>query len=166
MAIYQNNMYEMNDNSFVSKSIHFAAGTDELNKNWINVALFQYYMNLYPRSDISLGLGLTSNFFRFDSLTYFFQFRFFRFDSRFMHCSDIVHWKVWWGTSISRVLYCQYAPVPHHTLPKERLTPKHRFRRLSVLRGAEKRITTTTTCVLFACLFVFLCFAAISLVLA
>ena len=33
MAIYQNNTYEMNDNSFVSKSIHFAAGTDELNKN-------------------------------------------------------------------------------------------------------------------------------------
>ena len=137
---------------------------------------------------ILLGLGLTSNFFRFDSLTYFFDFDYLDsiLDSCIVDCTlfyclpcilymsllvtnpsirvvyslfewrlegrrlekmcDIVHWKVWWGTSISRVLYCQYASVPHHTLPKERLTPKHRFRRLSVLRGAEKRITTTTTC--------------------
>ena len=36
---------------------------------------------------VDIGLGLTSNFFRFDSLTYFFRFRLFRFDSCIVDCT-------------------------------------------------------------------------------
>ena len=109
--------------------------------------------------------------FRFDSLTYFFSISI-RF-SILVLVSRLFEWwlegrrlekNVWHSSlgsvvrdSISRVLYCQYASVPHPTLPKESLTPKHRFRRLSVLRGAEKRITTTTTCEFYLHVYLYFC---------
>ena len=141
-----------------------------------------------------VGLGLTSNFFLFDSLTYFFRFRLFRFDSRFLYCrlhfpliirvvSSLFEWRLEgrrleknvWHSSLESVVRDKYfacfvlsvciCPSPH--------PPKGKAHAEAPLSAAFRALPSGKTntnynnmWVLFACLFVFLCFAAISLVLA
>ena len=87
---------------------------NSINHLWNSINDLWNSINAYFRA-LRLA-SLTSDFFRFDSLTYFFRFRLFRFDSRFLTMRDIVHWKVWLRDKyLARfVLSVCICPSPHH----------------------------------------------------